>query len=167
MRNTGGHPDELKHWRQELTEGKRLGPRLVACGPVVDGPPPIHPDHSVVVETDAQARSTVDGLKAQGWDFIKVYDNVPRGAYFGIAAEAKKDAIPFVGHVPVPRQNVIAMHSAKKAAQRSESWPFVLCLGLGAVMSSGCLRAGADRVAVLEVRERQAEAAIDYAARRS
>jgi hypothetical protein len=37
----------------------------------------------------------------------------------------------------------------------------VLCLGLGAVMSSGCLSAGADRVAVLEVRERQAEAAID------
>jgi hypothetical protein len=34
------------------------------------------------------------------------------------------------------RQNVIAMHSAKKAAQRSESWPVVLCLGLGAVMSA-------------------------------
>jgi hypothetical protein len=26
VRNTGGHPDELKRWRQELREGNRLGP---------------------------------------------------------------------------------------------------------------------------------------------
>ena len=90
VRNMGGHPDELKRWRQELTEGKRLGPRLVACGPVLDGPPPIHPDHAVVVENTTQARAAVDYLKSQGWDFIKVYDNVSRESYFAIAAEAKK-----------------------------------------------------------------------------
>lgn len=115
VRNMGGHPAELKRWLQELTEGKRVGPRLVPGGPVVDGPPPIHPDHSVVVESAAQARSAVDELKSQGWDFIKIHDNVPRDSYFAIAAEAKKDHIPFVGHVPL---SVTALE-ASDAGQRS------------------------------------------------
>lgn len=101
VRNMGGHPDDLKRWRMELREGRRLGPQLIACGPVVDGPPPIHPDHAVVVENAIDARSAVDHLRLQGWDFTKVYDNVPRDAYFALAAEAKKDGIPFVGHVPL------------------------------------------------------------------
>ena len=115
VRNTGGHPEELKRWRQELAEGKRLGPRLVACGPVVDGPPPIHPDHSLVIENATQARTAVDQLKSQGWDFIKVYDNLSRDAYFAIAAEAKQEQIPFVGHVPL---SVTALE-ASAAAQKS------------------------------------------------
>jgi len=115
VRNMGGHPDELKRWRQELTEGKRLGPRLVACGPVLDGPPPIHPDHAVVVENTTQARAAVDYLKSQGWDFIKVYDNVSRESYFAIAAEAKKNDITFVGHVPL----AVTALEASDAGQRS------------------------------------------------
>jgi hypothetical protein len=115
VRNMGGHPNDLKRWREELSQGKRLGPRLIACGPVVDGPPPIHPDHTVVVENAADARSAVDRLWSQGWDFIKVYDNVPRDAYFAIAAEAKKDGIPFVGHVPL----AVTAKEASDAGQRS------------------------------------------------
>ncbi|HET9407282.1 MAG TPA: amidohydrolase family protein [Candidatus Sulfotelmatobacter sp.] len=115
VRNTGGHADDLKRWRQELREGKRQGPVLVACGPVVDGPPPVHPDHSVVVESAAQGRAAVDDLKSQGWDFVKVYENLSRESYFAIAAEARKDGIPFVGHVPVS----IAALEASDAGQRS------------------------------------------------
>jgi hypothetical protein len=68
-----------------------------------------------VVETAAQGRSVVDELKSQAWDFIKVYDNVPRDAYFAIAGEATKDRIPFVGHVPL---SVTALE-ASDAGQRS------------------------------------------------
>ena len=115
VRNTGGHPDDLKRWRKELAEGKRLGPRLAACGPVVDGPPPIHPDHSLVVANPALARAAVDELKSRGWDCVKVYDNVPRDAYFAVSAEAKRVGIPLVGHVPL---SVTALE-ASDAGQRS------------------------------------------------
>ena len=97
VRNTGGRPDDLRRWREELREDRRLGPRLIACGPVVDGAPPIHPDHSVVVENATHGSLAVDNLKSQGWDFIKVYDNVPGDTYFAVAAEAEKVGIPFVG----------------------------------------------------------------------
>jgi hypothetical protein len=126
VRNMGGHPEDLKRWRQELIEGKRLGPRLIACGPVVDGPPPIHPDHSVVVKDAAQARAAVDDLKSQGWDFIKVYDNVSRESYFAIAAESKKDAIPYVGHVPVSVTAMEASDAGQKSIEHLDGLDYVI-----------------------------------------
>lgn len=126
VRNMGGHPEDLKRWRAELGEGKRLGPRLLACGPVVDGAPPIHPDHSVVVVSVADAASAVDSLRAQGWDFIKVYDNVPRDAYFAIAAEAKKDGIPFVGHVPLAVTAMEASDAGQKSIEHLEGLDYVI-----------------------------------------
>src|SRR6202171_221308 len=38
VRNMGGHPDDLKRWRMELREGRRLGPQLIACGAAVSAP---------------------------------------------------------------------------------------------------------------------------------
>src|SRR5215472_6389391 len=126
VRNTGGHPGDLMRWREELREGKRLGPRLIACGPVVDGAPPIHPDHSVVVEGATEGRSTVHHLKSQGWEFIKLYDNVPRDAYFAIAAEAKKENIPFVGHVPLSVTATEASDAGQKSIEHFEGVEYVL-----------------------------------------
>lgn len=100
MRNMGGHLEELKSWRDQTANGSLLGPRIILCGPVVDGPNPSHPDHSIVVRDAAEGRKAVDLLKANGADFVKVYDGVPRDAYFAIADEAKKQRLPFAGHVP-------------------------------------------------------------------
>ncbi|HKW32277.1 MAG TPA: amidohydrolase family protein, partial [Candidatus Acidoferrum sp.] len=126
VRNTGGRPDDLRRWREELREGKRHGPRLVACGPVVDGPPPIHPDHSVVVENATQGTLAVDNLKSQGWDFIKVYDNVPRDAYFAVAAEAKKDGVPFVGHVPLSVTAIEASDAGQNGIEHLDGLDYVI-----------------------------------------
>jgi imidazolonepropionase-like amidohydrolase len=40
-------------------------------------------------------------MKALGFDFVKIYDRIPRDAYFALADEAKKIGIPFAGHVPI------------------------------------------------------------------
>jgi hypothetical protein len=100
VRNTGGVAEDLFRWRAEVAAGRLTGPRIVACGPVVDGVNPSHPDHSVVVRNAAEGRAAVVSLKRRGADFIKVYDGVPRDAYFAIAAESRRQRIPFVGHVP-------------------------------------------------------------------
>jgi hypothetical protein len=120
VRNMGGHADDLARWREELRTGKRRGPHLIACGPLLDGPPPIHPDHSVVVENAAQAIAAVHTLRAEGWDFIKVYDNVPRDAYFAIASQAKKEHITFVGHVPLSVTATEASDAGQKSIEHLE-----------------------------------------------
>jgi hypothetical protein len=115
VRNMGGHLDQLKSWRDQTADGSLLGPRMILCGPVVDGPNPSHPDHSIVVQDAAEGRKAVEFLRANGADFVKVYDGVPQDAYFAIAYEAKKRGIPFVGHVP----EAISPSEASNAGQAS------------------------------------------------
>jgi imidazolonepropionase-like amidohydrolase len=101
-------------WRNQVFSGEILGPRLVVSGPFVDGPHPIWPG-SMKVSTEADGERAVELLKAAGADFVKVYTGVPRPAYFGIAREAHKDHIPFVGHLPV----WIGVDEASNAGQKS------------------------------------------------
>jgi imidazolonepropionase-like amidohydrolase len=100
VRNMGGHLDELKRWRAQVVNGELLGPRMVISGPLVDGFPPAHPDHSLAVHDAAEARAAVDSLKESGVDFIKVFDNLTPEEYDAIAEETKKVGIPFAGHLP-------------------------------------------------------------------
>jgi hypothetical protein len=115
VRNTGGIPEDLFRWRAEIASGRLLGPRIVACGPVVEGENPSHPDHAVVVRNAAEGRAAVISLRRRGADFIKVYDGVPRDAYFAIAKESRRQRIPFVGHIPAS----VTMMEATDAGQRS------------------------------------------------
>jgi len=87
-------------WRQEIEQGSLIGPRLLIASAIVDGPKPIWPG-SITAANAAEGREAVSQAKAAGADFVKVYSLLPREAYFAIADEAKKQGIPFAGHVPV------------------------------------------------------------------
>jgi hypothetical protein len=103
LRDMAGFADNIEadeQWRTALETGAIVGPQLIMAGALVDGPNPTYP-RSVTVGTPQQARDAVDSLKQRGVDFIKVYNMLPREEFFAIAQESKKDAIPFVGHVPL------------------------------------------------------------------
>jgi hypothetical protein len=89
-------------------------PEIYLASAIVDGDPPIWPG-SIVVKKPADARRTVDEIKSSGADFVKVYNRIPRDAYFAIADEAKQQHIPFEGHVP----DAITAQEASSAGQRS------------------------------------------------
>src|SRR5437899_8445272 len=76
-----------------------MGPRIYASGPMLDGPKPRFPS-SVAIATPEDAHRAVADLKRRGADFIKLQSLIPRDAVFAIAEEAKKQEIPFEGHVP-------------------------------------------------------------------
>jgi hypothetical protein len=106
--------DQTLQWRRKVANGTILGPRIFAAGKLVDGPKPVWPG-SVAVETEQQAREAVSALHNEGVDFIKVYSRLPRAAYFAVAAEAKRDGLAYVGHVPI----YISAREASVAGQRS------------------------------------------------
>jgi len=54
----------------------------------------------LAIITPEQGWATVDSLKADGSDFIKVYSWLSRDTFLAIAGEANKLKIPFAGHVP-------------------------------------------------------------------
>lgn len=121
VRDLGGEQlGQLGQIRQSIAEGKVLGPRIVAAGPIVDGPKPVWP-FSIAVSNAEEGRRAVRTLKEKGADFVKVYSLLPREAYFAIADEAKKQKIPFAGHIP----NAITAAEASDAGQSTIEHIFV------------------------------------------
>ncbi len=99
VRDMGSELDVIQNWRSELASGRLIGPRIYTSGPMLDGPKPRFPS-SVAIATPDDARRAVADLKRRGADFIKLQSLIPRDAVFAIADEAKKQQIPFAGHVP-------------------------------------------------------------------
>lgn len=114
VRDMGGDLDSIKKWREQSALGNLLAPRIVFAGPILDGKTPGFPLR-VTVENAVEARQAVDSLKNRGVDFIKVHNFLSREAYFAIAAEAKKQGLPFAGHVPFS----VTATEASNAGQRS------------------------------------------------
>ena len=104
----------LRAWRM-----RPENPRIAAAG-FLDGPllltaGPPGADAYAVGNAD-EARLAVDLLAAGGADFLKVYNSLPRDAYFEIAQETKRLGIPFAGHVP----ETVSPAEASEAGQRSQ-----------------------------------------------
>ena len=103
VRDMGGEVPVLMAWRKEIASGKLIGPRMVISGPMLDGYLPngkLRFPSSIPVKTPADAIAAVDSLKKQGVDFIKVQSEISHDAYLAAAAEAHKQGLPIVGHVP-------------------------------------------------------------------
>jgi imidazolonepropionase-like amidohydrolase len=110
--------------KRRLAEGTLLGPRLLANGPAVDGDPPLV-SNPVVVRSAAEARAVVDTLADHGADFIKVYENLSREAYFAIVEQARRRRIPVDGHVP------FRVRPEEAAAAGQRTFEHVLAMALG------------------------------------
>jgi imidazolonepropionase-like amidohydrolase len=116
IRNMGAPAKEVFALRDAIASGQKLGPKIVAAGPIVDGPNSwSNSKFTVSVNTADEARSTIRSLKQQGADFIKVYDGLSKEAYYAIAGETKKLGMPFAGHLPAP----ISVREASNAGQRT------------------------------------------------
>ena len=114
IRTMGDELPAILRWREAITKGTLLGPRMVSSGPMLDGPTPNFPA-SLQIASPADAVRAVDSLKAQGVDFIKIQSLIPRDAYFAAASEARKQGIVFAGHVP----DAVRASEAVEAGQKS------------------------------------------------
>jgi imidazolonepropionase-like amidohydrolase len=117
IRDMGGEPGAIFRLRQRVASGEVLGPRIVACGPIVDGPEPSNPPISIPVRDAASARQVVRSLKEMGADCVKVHDRVPRDAYLALAQEARKVGLPLVGHVPVRVRTMEAANAGQRSIE--------------------------------------------------
>lgn len=92
--------------RDRIARGELAGPYIYTAGTIIEGLPP--PELAAVIDTAGRVivHDSIDGaaaVRAQhaaGYDFIKVYNNVPASAYRGIVAEAAALGIPVAGHIP-------------------------------------------------------------------
>ncbi len=74
-------------WRDEIQSGKRIGPQIYTCGPILRGPVR-HPERVVIKQ------------KYQGFDFIKLYSYLSPGEYHEAMNTARKLKRYTAGHIP-------------------------------------------------------------------
>jgi hypothetical protein len=111
---TGIPIQTIREWRMRAGMPRIYAPGFLD-GPMMlnNGPPPVG---AFAVSNPAQARFAVRALAESGVDFLKVYNSIPRDAYFAIADEARAIGIPFAGHVP----EAVSTGEASDAGQLSE-----------------------------------------------
>src|ERR1051325_3052546 len=139
VRDMGNELPDLVALRRRVESRQLAGPRLIVCGPQLAGPPHTPTASRRIVGNAAEAEGAVRELEAQGVDFIKVWEGIPRDAFFAIARAARAERLPFAGHVP---DSVTAIE-ASDAGQRSiEHMEFVppQCLPIfeGRAAPAGC-----------------------------
>jgi hypothetical protein len=104
VRDMGGDLAPLFEWRKQIAAQQIVGPRMMVSGPMLDGYLPdgksLRFPSSIPVTTPTSAVAAVDSLKEQGVDFIKVQSAISHDAYLAAAAEAHKQGLAIVGHVP-------------------------------------------------------------------
>jgi imidazolonepropionase-like amidohydrolase len=118
VRDMGGDTPILLDWRKDITNGRIIGPRMLISGPMLDGYLPngkLRFPSSLPVTSAASAIAAVDSLKTQNVDFIKVQSVISRDSYIAAAAEAHKQGLPIVGHVP----DKVRIREVVEAGQKS------------------------------------------------
>ena len=124
----------IRQWKL-LSDAPRMFAPGFIDGPLMNGAGKL-PD-AFAVANPQQAREAVRVLKAQGADFLKVYNSVPRDAFLALAEEARADGIAFAGHVPEevsplealrPRacaaRNIFKQYPAERVdARNAAAWP--------------------------------------------
>ena len=121
----GGDLTQLDHWRDEIGNGQRIGPRIYRSGPFVDG---YKSDEvsgrlssTLTVENPEAAVQAVQDLKKQGVDVIKVHNALPRDAFFALAEAARIRNLPFVTHLPQSVSAREASESGTKSLNHTET----------------------------------------------
>jgi hypothetical protein len=97
-------PEDKQRWTAEAIAAERIGPRIVSSSSFMANGPLILERISGLPEffgtaTPEQARMFVQHFAGRV-DAIKVYDRIPRDAYFALADEARRLNIEVVGHRP-------------------------------------------------------------------
>lgn len=85
--------------RDGVASGTFPGPRILACGPFVDGPGGIW-SNSIVVEDAEQARSAARAVADAGFDCVKAYNELSPEAAHALREEAAELGLEIIGHVP-------------------------------------------------------------------
>jgi imidazolonepropionase-like amidohydrolase len=85
--------------RRGIAEGRFPGPRVLACGPFVDGEPPIW-KNTVVARNPAEGRDAVRRVAEAGFDCVKAYNELDAETLAAVREEARARGLPVIGHVP-------------------------------------------------------------------
>lgn len=102
IRDVASDPDLILRDRERERRGELTAPRIFACGPLLDGDPPVWGTAwrgSVALTSVDGARAAVQRLMDRGVDCIKVYARLPSALMRAIVEMATARGVTVTGHV--------------------------------------------------------------------
>jgi len=119
-----GEPgEEIRRFREEIRKGSRLGPTIYATDRILDGDPAIATG-ALSLGTADEAKTAVRDLKTNGFDFVKIYNNVSLPVFTAIVDEAKSQGLPVFGHIPRNFDALQAFELGQDAVVHTEEFFF-------------------------------------------
>ena len=110
--------EDKRAWSEGVGRGELVGPRILGVASfTVHGPSRRDDDlpSFFAPGNESEARELARYAKGRGYDFIKVYDSLPRDVFLALLGEARAQSLEVVGHRPLAVNGV----EASEAGQRS------------------------------------------------
>jgi imidazolonepropionase-like amidohydrolase len=85
--------------RNKIKSGEILGPRMLVASGGFNGSVPLWPG-TVITNSTEEVRSLVREFKTKGYDFIKIYSNIPKDQFDALIDESYKEGLKPIGHLP-------------------------------------------------------------------
>lgn len=106
----------IKPLKESINAGLLAGPKYFAAGRVLEGLNPEFPDW-LVVDSPDKIKSALDTLQAEGSDFVKIYNKIPREVYFELVREAHQRGLTVEGHLPMAVSAIEASNAGQKSLE--------------------------------------------------
>jgi len=123
MGSSQTHARRLLSDRQLIGSGKLLGPNIYTTEVIIDGDPRAASGAYRMTSPD-EARKKVTEFKEAGFDFIKIYNNVPYEVFTAIVDEGRKLGLPVFGHLPRTFDPLLAISEGQNAVVHTEEFFF-------------------------------------------
>ncbi len=110
--------EDKRSWNEAVGRGELVGPRVMGVASfIVNGPSRRDERYPgfFAPGTESEGRELARYASERGFDFVKVYDSLPRDAYFALLDEANAGSLPVVGHRP----RAVSALEASDAGHRS------------------------------------------------
>ncbi len=113
VRDTGGLMRNIKPVVERMRAENAISPRVFFAGPLLDGRDVVYdgdgrPEIGVQNATPESAQAMIESLKADGVDFIKIYEMVTPEVFESMVTTANRLDLPIDSHVPLSMRASIA-----------------------------------------------------------
>jgi len=144
VRGMQGHASQIEH-RRRVASGELIGPRLYLAAPSLGGV-----GGNAVTDPEV-ARQRVREAKQAGFDLLKVHEGLSPEVYAAIVDEAKKQGLPWGGHI----SNLVHLSGALAAKQSTidhlDNYLEAMTPNNGAGIAPGLLALQADESRIPEL----------------
>lgn len=125
VRNMAGSPLHLA-LRAEVASGMTRGPRIFTSGPILETRftwPGLKEIGKLVSSVEA-ARHTVYGHHRDGFDFVKLYNDIDADIYDAVVQAAREVGLPVIGHVAFAKGLEGALAARQDSIEHLRSYDF-------------------------------------------